>query len=708
VGLLLPLLTFKARGRSAVNKRVGLIFCLLLKSAWALPSFQLTSTASTNVPFTIGHAFKQGEVPSGSNIMGSPTNVQAVVKNRWPDGSVKFALISGRTNMPATIALSIGTSASGTPVSAPTFSASIGAGTFGSASFSNADSPFMTWVSGPVMSSWIYRKPIGSDAHLVGWLEVRAYAGGEVEVRPWVENGYLKVSGPTSKSATYTFSLGGSQRFSQAIDLLNHQRTVLASGSAFTYWLGTDPQVVPKLDVVYLQNSRLVPRYVAATSSSSTLWNRMSQTYTPLAVANHSPSMGTTGYHPSIGPLPEWDVAYLTSSADSRAFNAVIVNAYSAGRYGSHFRDETTNRPLKFSSYPNLVMGGGTGFADIGASSTSSYTPDATGTSPPTFKTSHHPSFGYMAYLLTGSFYFMEETQFVATANFLKQSDGGAYANRGGSKGLMRTDAGTNQPRGAAWALRTLVQASTTTPDGDALQSEFINSFSENVNYYHSIFIAQANNPQGTLAPYGNPYGNDNAFVIPWWMEDFLSFAFGYGKDLVALTSTVSAKLDAFTTWKYKSVVGRLGGSGSTEFCYRDAALYEMIVAPCGGAVTAACPTGASNWLTGTGPWFADWGALWRASTGKASNDCSSGTDLRNGYPDEPTGYWSNLRPAIAYAVTHNATGAVAAYGRLTGSANYATYLARYNDDPTWSLIPHVSIGNDTTKPKAPGGLRVQ
>ena len=30
-----------------------------------------------------------------------------------------------------------------------------------------------------------YRRPIGSDAHLVAWLEVRLYAGGAVEVLPW-------------------------------------------------------------------------------------------------------------------------------------------------------------------------------------------------------------------------------------------------------------------------------------------------------------------------------------------------------------------------------------------------------------------------------------------------------------------------------------------------------------------------------------------
>ena len=32
------------------------------------------------------------------------------------------------------------------------------------------------------MSSWVYRKQVGSDAHLVAWMEVRLYVAGAVEL----------------------------------------------------------------------------------------------------------------------------------------------------------------------------------------------------------------------------------------------------------------------------------------------------------------------------------------------------------------------------------------------------------------------------------------------------------------------------------------------------------------------------------------------
>ena len=78
--------------------------------------------------------------------------------------------------------------------------------------------------------------------------------------------------------------------------------------------------------------------------------------------------MGAGGYHLSIGLLPEWDVIYLTCNA-TQVKAAVERCAYSAGRYGIHFRDETTHRPLRFSAYPNLVVGGGSGMPSVERSS---------------------------------------------------------------------------------------------------------------------------------------------------------------------------------------------------------------------------------------------------------------------------------------------------------------------------------------------------
>ncbi|MEY4563946.1 MAG: hypothetical protein RLZZ618_3223 [Pseudomonadota bacterium] len=644
-------------------------------------------TAVTLAPFTLGHAFRKGQVPSGQSVVANIGALQVTPKNRWPDGSLKFAVLAGRATLAAnshlSVTLAVGAPVAGAPLTtthlkATGITASVGAGSFGTASWSGTewDSPFQAWISGPEMSSWIYRKPIGSDAHLVAWLELRLYADGAVEVLPWVENGYLLVVGPTNKSATFSFSLGGTQRFSAAIDLPNHCRTPLASGSSLSHWLGRDPQVTPKHDTDYLQSTALVPVYRANVSPTAGVVTGLASTYTPLQASNHSPGMGSSGYHGSIGLLPEWDVLYLCSTS-ARAYTGLIVNAYSAGRYGIHFRDETTQRPLRFSSHPHLVVGGGSAISSSGASSTNLYTPASTGTSPPSWASSHHPSVGYLAYLVTGRWYFMEELQFAATLNYLKNND----TTRLNASGVFNSAAGANTTRGAAWGLRTLAQAASATPDDDtALRTEFLNSLAANVDWNHATYVAQANNPFGWVRPYSDYTGvGDSLYFEATWMQDFYTAAFGYAKALEpAIPSASATRLTEFFAWKARSIIGRLGATASTDYLYRDAAPYTIAVSP----------SDTPDFATGTGPWFANWGAVYTATVGQANPGAAG--DLRGAYFPEATSYWGNLQPAIAYAVQHNVTGAVEAYRRMGTAGNWPQILEGFNGNPVWSVRPLV------------------
>jgi hypothetical protein len=630
---------------------------------------------------------RQGHVPSGSTLLADVPNFQTVVKNRWPDGSAKFAVLSGRADLTAGTWRSIGLSVGSAPATstanlstsdlkATGVSASVQFGSFGTASWSAGDwdAPVQSWVSGPEMSSWTYRKRIGSDAHLVAWLEVRAYRGGRVEVLPWIENGFLNVPGPAAKSATASFVLSGTQRFSQPLNLLNHQRAVLASGTTLTHWVGGDPQVTPRHGSPYLMSTKLVPNYRGKTAASSSLFAGLPSSYTPLDRASFAVDMPSPGYDPGIGLLPEWDVAYLTSGGDPRSYRAVLINGYAAGRYGIHYRDETTNRALLFSSYPNLVMNSGSGVSAIGASSTNSYTPANSGTEPATYDSPHHPSMGYMAYLLSGWNYYLEETQFLATANYLKQNN----TTRQGAKGIFESSSGTGITRGAAWSIRSLAQAATITPDADALRAELVRNVDENINYYHARYVATANNPLGLVQPYD--HYNSSAASTPWqgavWMDDFFTGAFGYMKDLLVNSSATQTKLDQFLAWKYRSVVGRLGGSGTNDFSYRYAAQYTVNYAP----------SNSANWDSGAGPWYASWAEVARSMSIPTSG--ALGEALETGYPTEPTAYWGNLMPAISYAVDHSAAGASEAWARITSASNFPAQASGYDNQPVWGVKP--------------------
>lgn len=649
--------------------------------------FHLTAASAGIHPFALGFGLRRGDVPSGRVPVVDLPGAQIQVMTHWPDGSAQWIVIAGQATLAAgttlTVAVADGVAtaagmALGTADLRDTgITARVDAGSFGSASWSAADwdSPARTWISGPAMSSWLYRKAIGSDAHLVAWLEVRLFESGAVEVLPWIENGHLNVAAPSSRNATYVFTLGGSERFRAAIDLPNHCRGVLVSGSALSHWLDTDPGVVATHDTDYLQATELVPTYYGDTAASSTAVAALPTAYAPLQQGSYPTGMGAAGYHPSIGLLPEWDVLYLTTGGIERTWRSLQRNAYSAGRYGVHFRDETTRRPLRFSTYPNLCMGSGSAVSSTGASSTGSYTPAAGGTAPATYASSHHPSMGFMAGLLTGRCFHVETLQFVATANYLKNTD----FQRQFSDGVLLTQVGANTPRGAAWALRTLAQAACLTPEADALKGQFVASLEANLAYYHGTYVAQANNPFGWVMPYSDYTGvGDGVYYEATWMQDFVTAAFGYMKALgLPLSATASSRLDAFFAWKAASVVGRFGGTGISEYLYRDAAVYTIAIAP----------TDTPDFAGGTGPWFANWGALYTATFPTSPGPRSDG-GLRGGNFPDATSYWGNLLPALSYAARFDVPGADAALARLTSASNWSDLADGFDDQPVWGVRP--------------------
>ena len=663
-------------------------FSVQIRAAAPLSAaFTLVSAAGgASLPFSLGHAFKKGDVPAGKVARAALPGIQVVPKNHWPDGSLKFAVVSGRATLapgvPLTVPLVVGTpAAAAASLSTDTLrgtgiTASVGAASFGSASWTGTDwnSPLMAWISGPEMSSWIYRKQIGSDAHLVAWLEVRLFAGGAVEVLPWVENGYLNVPGPTSKSALYTFALGGTTRFSANFDLANHCRTVLVAGTSLSHWLGNDPRVGFAHDRAYMMAARVVPNYSGVVSSTATVLGHLPKTFAPLQQGGFPGAMGNAGYQPAIGLLPEWDVLYLTST-DARVLPAVQMNVYSAGRYGIHFRDETTQRPIAFSRYPNLVLNGNgsVGVNGTGASTRNQYTPQSSGTGAPVWDLPHHPSIGYMAYLLTARFYFLEEIQFAATVNYLKQTD----SYRSFSGGTFASAAGANTTRGAAWAIRTLAQAASATPDDHPLKMELCASLAANGDLYHSQYVATPNNPFGWVKPYSNYTTGAGYYSEASWMQDFFTAAVGYAIDLdLPMPAASKTKLAEFFVWKAQSVIGRLGGTGDGEYLYADAALYYMPIAP----------TESPNFDTGKGPWFASWGDVYAKAHGKRNPGVAA--PLRGGNYPNATSYWGNMMPAIAYAVEHKVPGALAAYQRMINAPNWKDLANGFHNAPVWSVKP--------------------
>lgn len=691
-------------------------------------SVTLASTAGTSSqPAAFGMALAQGEFPSSDGITVSGlSNGQVNVQTRWPDNSAKFVVVAGFATVAAagTLAcmLSRGTSLAGTALATSDLQSAAGtvtvdAGAFGAASWSGADwlSPFKVLATGPSMSSWVFRKAIGSDAHLVGWLEVRLFAGGALEVLPWVENGYINVASPTSKSATYTFTLGGTARESITIDIPARTRAVLVTGTKLAHWLGSAPDLTVKHDAAYLMSTGVVP-YYAKTSADSVVSSWVDSITGPQEQGRYPSGMGSAGAHPSIGLLPQWDALYLTNGS-AKTWRVVQQQGYRAGRYGIHYRDESTNRVPRATDHSTRVFGGTSGMADQGASTTSSGAAAQTGTAPPTYKISHAPSLGFMAALITGRWFHAETCQFAAAMQGFIQSD----VYRTWASGVMAYRVRSYmQARGFGWAIRTLAQVAVVTPDGDALQTELKSHLNQTVAYNHAQFVAQTHNPFGWMTDYTPDLSA--AGVVPQlgqpFMQDFIMQALGYARQALADDITESAKFAAWYTWAANSVVGRMGGTGATEWLYRDAeAAYQIAISP----VTFP------NWANGSGPWYSDWGAMWTATFETARAEAGGQTihaaytfpynqsvpaktlgdgSLREGAIGNDSSYWHNFQPALAYAVEHNITGAREAWAKLVSAPNYVSGVEAFAaSNPIWSVYPRaartwsVGLATDTWVP---------
>jgi hypothetical protein len=162
--------------------------------------------------WTFGQPFRRGDVPAGSHVAAVGDSMQVDVRSRWPDGSVKFVLLSGITNLarnptiPIALAVVSGDGAPAAPgVPEPAsldvsnaFTGSV-TGTCGVGDALGIDEENrgsrvgagrVRKIPGAIMCEFHCHVPT-SDAHVAVWFYLRRRADGATEVEAVVENGWL-------------------------------------------------------------------------------------------------------------------------------------------------------------------------------------------------------------------------------------------------------------------------------------------------------------------------------------------------------------------------------------------------------------------------------------------------------------------------------------------------------------------------------------
>ena len=669
-------------GSASQSATINVTAGALLLGITTLKALNQSASTQTNVPATFGHYFKVGDVPSGQNLVaklsdGTPVAVQVDKKATHSDGSLKHAVLSLRLPNLASSGSEIFTlysdpsAASGTPVSlsnllSTTFDAQVSldvGGTVYSASAKNllTTTTAISWLSGSQVSEWIVGGPVKTSSgtahpHLTAYFHVRAYAGSpitRVRVDTVVENNWTFRNGATAFTYVPTVSVGGTTipiNGGAALTQYHHTRWHQVG------WWGSAPQVYVQPNTQYLRDSKAVPNYADLTLQSSVL-NNYVQTIVPMSNANLRASWGDTGYSAQIGILPEWDAAFVISGGDMRAYNATLVNSSAGGSYSYHYRDENTGYPVSLDTYSGLnEQDYGGGLVQGTGGNPNSHEPGAD-------PAAHQPMLGYLAYLLSGDYFYLEEMQFLANYDMIWNSVSRRTYLSGPQDGIVGY-----QNRGAAWGIRTLGFAATLTPDSHPLKNYLVNKTNNNIAEKTAHWASPSQNSMGAVQDFNWIDGYTLPPKYSPWQNDFFVIVFNRLVELGFSNATT------MRDWLNKWPVGRLGGhSGTSGYCWKYATQYNF-----GAGIVDAL-----------GVYDTSFTQLYQRNfPAESASACpTSGLMHAGSYPTTADAYYSNLQAALAMAVDAGA----ATQSLWTKFLTMGT--PDYTGTPVWAIVPRVISG---------------
>jgi Purple acid Phosphatase, N-terminal domain len=362
--------------------------------------YETSGSTQTNRPVSIARAFVQGEIAgfaqpaiNGTTIT-DPTKWQCDVKNRWPDGSLKFAIVSFVIpTLPASGSVNVTfvNNASGNNTGEQTVSQMLGApydfdvdmtltGTATRAISARAmltAGAWRLWLQGPVVTAVIIEDRTTArsfDTNTDGTsatplhpiVEAWFYPQtSHVDAYPTIENVWASsTASNTAHDQSYSLAItqgntSPASCYSEATFThiaFSRWRRTCATGSAMGS-IGIDH------NAAYLTSTKALPNFdtsmtltAAMYATITTPWSTVSQKIagggtgcgdSTGCVGMYEKSINGTGAHNYVGLLPKWDVLYLLSMKDPAhrdQMRAITYgNADEAGRMPIHFREADAN-----------------------------------------------------------------------------------------------------------------------------------------------------------------------------------------------------------------------------------------------------------------------------------------------------------------------------------------------------------------------------
>lgn len=579
----------------------------------ATARFRVVSTGNNadDPSITIGQVFARGAVAPDQTLAASIDDqripIQVDKKATWQDGTLRHAVVTVRlpqdklgsnpvVTLNAINTPDAGASLTAGQVLATSFDANVSLKIDGSEYSASARALLSQasqmgncgewaakckqWLSGPLASEWIIGGPISAGGkehpHLSVYFHVRAYADASgavsrVRVDSVIENNWAYAPDPGNQRYDARITVG--KNSFDAPNLTHYRR---ARWHKVMWWNG-DPKTYARLDTEYLQSTGAISNYADLNLSKEFLNSRPTE-FKPLTNGNQTAHMGQTGAQAAIGPLPRWTSTYVVSGAQ-RAFEWMLANDDAVGSYGFHYRDSDTGRPLRITDHPYVTLAA---ISFARRATNENYKTDVLPAcksdckSPYSFDIPHHPSIGYVPYLVTGDYYYLEEMQFAAS--YVELWANPAYRNFDNGR-LRRAQ---SQTRGQAWALRSIADAAFATPDTDPMKPYFEDQVATIISDYLTHYVdADDPNPLGLIVGKGEwvsypLHGKSRVGIAPWQM-DFFTWSVGHAaeqglEDAPRLLEWVSQfQIGMMTNWLDKP---------DTGYCWLVASGYKLQIRP--------------------------------------------------------------------------------------------------------------------------------
>ncbi len=628
---------------------------------------------------TFGEQFTEGQVPaSGALIViinGQQFAVQMDVKTRYADGSVQSAVLT--MQQPALAAgeslnamLALGTASTASAVDIGTLTdanynvdvaltlhnadGSTTALSYDAAALLQAALKAGTvsyWLKGPEATEVTFNVAVQSSMYLT--FDVTLYADGSTHTDVEFNNDIAM----SASGGTMTYDVAITQNGAAVLqqnDVTQYQYQTWHED----VWSNGAQQVNIVNDVAALERTGLVQNYdltlgVAANDVSYEVSTLGGPTYGILGSGGITQYMPETGLRPDIGPLPEWDViALMTQNAGAQAYAQAQADA--SGSIPWHFVDGATGDVITMTDYPDLWTDSRAGPQYGGTPLTQEISGD-TGWS---YEFDHAPDVAYLQYLQTGDTYYLEQLNAEASAIPLAYNP----AYRDGAEGVFAT---TDQVRGIAWNLRTLVEAATANPDGSADKAYFTQLVDNNLN---ALLAFTQTAQEGQLTGWFPGTNGDGTIMAPWQQNYVVtSLAFAAENGFSVATPLLQ--------WETNFIAGEFlnGANGLSPW---DGADYDFkVVDP------------------STGQLYQTWSDVYQASSqiaGDTNADPGSWPSID---------YIAMARAALADLVTTTgSTEALQAFGWVSandGGTGFQTYL---ENNPTYDIAPRLSDGNLLTQ----------